>query len=61
MSGKNTVLMGSEKNMQVRMSDVSSFREECKAFKCVIMLGVKGLANYFTYKNILNWYMKTKS
>ncbi len=47
--------------MKVRAGDASLFIEEYIAHKIEAVQGVRGLADFFTHKNVLNWYDKAKS
>jgi hypothetical protein len=57
----DVVLMEMEKKVQVQVGDAFFFREECIAHKREAVQGVQGLADFFTHKNVLNWYDKAKS
>ncbi len=57
---KNVVMMELE-NVEVRAGDAFFFRVECVAHKRDEVWGVRGLADVFTHKNVLDCCEKEKS
>ncbi len=57
----DVVLMELEKKVEVRAGDAFFFRGECIAHKREAVQGVRGLADFFMHKNVLNRYDKAKS
>jgi hypothetical protein len=57
----DVVLMELEKKLEVKMVDAFFLRGECIAHKRETVQRVRGVADIFTKKNVLNWYDKAKS
>ncbi len=60
-TGGDVVLMELEKKVEVRAGDAFFFRGECIAHKKEVVQGVRGVADFFTHKNVLNWCDTEKS
>jgi hypothetical protein len=50
-----------EKKVLVGAGDEFFFREECIAHETEVIEGVRGLADFFTHKNVLDWCEKEKN
>ncbi len=55
------VLMKLEKKVEMRAGKAFSSGGEYIAQKREVVKGVRGLANFFTHKNVLDWCEKKKS
>ncbi len=59
-TGGDVVLIELEKKVEMRVGDAFFFRGECIAYKREAVQGVRGLTDFFTHNNVLNWYDKAK-
>jgi hypothetical protein len=60
LTGGDVVLMELEKKVEVNAGDAYIFRGECITHKRGAIQGVRGLADFFTHKNVLDWCDKEK-